>query len=52
MTETNGALEESPQTVNESPEDGGWFLKMKLADASEVDALMDEAAYRDFVATL
>ena len=52
VVETNGALEASPQTVNESPEGGGWFLKLKLADASEIDTLMDEAAYRAFVATL
>jgi glycine cleavage system H protein len=52
VIETNVALEGSPQTVNEAPEGGGWFLKLRLSDASEVDALMDEAAYRAFVATL
>jgi glycine cleavage system H protein len=52
VVETNGALEESPQTVNESPEDGGWFMKLKIANAGEADGLMDEAAYRDFVANL
>lgn len=52
VTETNGALEESPQTVNEAAEADGWFLKLKVADLSELDGLMDEAGYRDFVATL
>jgi glycine cleavage system H protein len=52
VVETNGALEESPETVNASPEDGGWFMKLKVADAGEADGLMDEAAYRDFVANL
>jgi glycine cleavage system H protein len=52
VTETNGALEENPQTVNESAEGDGWFLKLKIADKSETDGLMDEAAYRDFLKTL
>ena len=52
VTETNVALEGSPQTVNEAAEGGGWFLKLRLSDASEIDALMDEAGYRAFVATL
>ena len=52
VMETNAALDASPQTVNEAPETDGWLMKLKVADASEVDGLMDEAAYRDFVATL
>jgi len=52
VVETNGALEESPQTVNEAAEADGWFLKLKIGDKGELDALMDEAGYRDFVATL
>ena len=32
--------------------DGGWFLKIKLSDASELDALMDENAYKEYVAGL
>jgi glycine cleavage system H protein len=52
VVETNGTLEGNPEKVNESPEAEGWFLKLKIADASEADSLLDEAAYRDFVATL
>ena len=33
-------------------ESGGWFLKLKLADRSELDALLDEDGYRDYVETL
>jgi len=50
ITEVNDALSEAPETVNEGPEAGGWFCKMKLADAGELDALMDRAAYDAFCA--
>jgi glycine cleavage system H protein len=52
VLETNGALEASPQQVNEAPESDGWLIKLKVADPAELDALMDEAGYRDFVANL
>lgn len=52
VVETNGALEGNPEKVNESPEAEGWFVKLKIADGGEVDGLLDEAAYRDFVASL
>ncbi len=48
VTENNGALEDAPETVNASSEDAGWFFKMKIADASQLEALMDEAAYKTF----
>ena len=35
--------------INEAPQDGGWFVKLKVSDKSELDALMDEAAYADYV---
>lgn len=50
ITEVNDALTEAPETVNEGPEAGGWFCKMKLADAGELEALMDRAAYDAFCA--
>ncbi len=52
VTETNAALADEPGAVNQAPEDAGWFMKIKLADASEVEGLFDEAGYRDFIATL
>ena len=48
ITETNGALEDAPETVNEDPSGAGWFFNMKLTDAAELDSLMDEAAYKTF----
>ena len=49
VTEVNGVLEDAPDTVNASAEGDGWFMKVKLADKGELDALMDEAAYKAFV---
>lgn len=48
----NDALDGAPATVNEDAEGKGWFLKLKLADAAELDQLMTEQQYKDFVATL
>ena len=48
VTEVNGDLETAPETVNASPHDKGWFLKLKLADTSELDLLMDEAKYKAY----
>ena len=52
VVEGNPALEDEPALVNEDPEGDGWFFKMTLSDASELEALMDEAAYADFVSKL
>ena len=48
VTEVNGTLEAVPETVNASPDGEGWFLKLTLADASELESLMDAAAYKTF----
>ena len=45
----NDALAAAPDLVNQSPESDGWFVKLKVSDKAQVDALMDEAAYADFV---
>lgn len=50
VVEINSVLEGEPGKVNEAPEGEGWFLKLKLSDPSELDGLMDEAAYKAFVA--
>jgi glycine cleavage system H protein len=52
VTETNAALSDNPQTVNEAPEAGGWFMKLKLSNRSELDGLLDEEGYRDYIDTL
>lgn len=48
VTEVNETLEDAPETVNASADGDGWFLKMKIADASELESLMDEAAYKTY----
>jgi len=42
----NEALEETPETVNESPYDEGWFFKVKPSDISELDSALDAEAYK------
>lgn len=48
ITEGNEALEGEPELVNASPEGDGWFFKMTVGDAAQLDQLMDEAAYKEF----
>lgn len=52
VTEGNPALAEDPALVNSDPEGEGWFFKITLDDPSELDGLMDAAAYQAFVAGL
>ncbi len=47
IVEVNEALEDSPESINSSPYDDGWLVKIKMADASEVDEMMDAAAYKE-----
>lgn len=49
VTEANGALEDDPALVNSSPEEDGWFFRMTIGDASELEGLMDDKAYKAFV---
>lgn len=50
IVEVNQTIVDSPETVNDGPEGDGWFVKIKLADSSQLDGLMDEAAYKDHAA--
>lgn len=52
VTEVNDALEAQPSLVNTDPMNDGWFFKMTMADASQLDNMMDEAGYKEFVAGL
>ncbi len=52
VIEGNGALGDDPALVNSDPEGAGWFFRLTLADAGELEGLMDEAAYKAFVAGL
>jgi glycine cleavage system H protein len=49
VTEGNTALADDSSLVNTAPETEGWFFKLTLSDPSELDSLMDEAAYATFV---
>jgi len=52
IVEVNGELPEKPELVNQDAEGAGWFARIELADASELDDLMDAEAYRSFLETL
>ena len=52
VIEGNAALADEPGLVNTDPEGEGWFFKLTLSDASQLDGLMDETAYQAFVAKL
>lgn len=47
VIEINEVLESAPGTVNESPFDKGWFVKIRVSDPEETKALLDEAAYAE-----
>ena len=49
VTEANGALSDDPSLVNTDPEGEGWFFRLRLADAAQLDGLMDADAYKAFV---
>ena len=52
VVEANQALSDTPETVNQDPEGAGWFVKLKLADPSQVESLMDRASYETYLGTL
>jgi len=52
VIEGNPALADDPAIINNDPECAGWFFKLEVTDPSELEGLMDEAAYREFVASL
>ena len=49
ILEFNAALEKQPELVNNDPYVGGWMIKLEVADAKEVEALLDAAAYQNLV---
>jgi glycine cleavage system H protein len=49
IVEVNGALEDAPERVNAEPYGDGWIFVVEMADASELDGLLDAAAYRALV---
>lgn len=52
VAETNQAIIDEPALVNSEAETGGWFFKLRLADAAAISGLMDRAAYDEFLSTL
>ncbi len=52
VVESNETLADNPGLVNSDPLGEGWFFKMKISDPSELEELMDEAAYKEFVESL
>ncbi|HEY0412322.1 MAG TPA: glycine cleavage system protein GcvH [Allosphingosinicella sp.] len=48
VTEANQALVDDPSLVNSDPEGEGWFFRLRLSDSSQLDGLMDAAAYKSF----
>ncbi len=49
VVEVNDELPEEPETINSSPYDDGWLIRIKLTDPSELDDLMDADAYQEFI---
>ena len=49
VVEINPDIEATPELVNSEPFDGGWLFKLKVSDESEMDKLMDAAAYGDIL---
>ena|SRR5687768_18017752 len=52
VIEGNPALADNPGLINQDPEGEGWFFKLRVADPAELNGLMDEGAYREWVKTL
>ena len=52
VIEGNAELADTPELVNEDPEGDGWFFKLTLSDVSELEELMNESAYAEFVSKL
>lgn len=50
IVETNGALEDAPETINKDPYGGGWLVKIRMQDRTEAQNLMSAGEYQDFTA--
>ena len=48
----NSAIVDAPETVNDDPYGEGWLIKVRMSDPSELDSLLDAAAYRELVESL
>ena len=52
VVQSNQAIADDPALVNRAAQTDGWFVKLKLSNTAELDALMDEATYKTFVESL
>ncbi|HKH28436.1 MAG TPA: glycine cleavage system protein GcvH [Sphingomicrobium sp.] len=52
VTEGNQSVADDPALINRDPEGEGWFFKLRLDNPSDVEGLMDESSYREWVKTL
>jgi len=52
VTAVNATVQDRPEVVNEDPYGEGWLVRVRLSDPGELDDLMDEAAYRTYLASL
>jgi glycine cleavage system H protein len=52
VTAVNGAVADRPEIVNEDPYGEGWLVRVRLADPAELDDLLDEPAYREYLGGL
>jgi len=51
VLEVNQAVVDAPETINEDPYEGGWLVRIRLADPAEVDSLLDVEAYKQVLAS-
>ncbi|MEZ4520016.1 MAG: glycine cleavage system protein GcvH [Thermomicrobiales bacterium] len=49
VTESNGSTEEAPETLNSSPYEDAWLIKVKIADAKDLEELMDAETYEKYL---
>jgi len=52
VTDGNAAVADDPSLINRDPEGEGWFFRLEIRNAAELEGLMDEQSYRDWVKTL
>jgi len=52
VIEVNQALSDEPEKVNEDPTGEGWFYRVRISSAADLDALMDQSAYQDLISSL
>ena len=50
VTESNAALADSPEKINQDPHGAAWLVKVRLSDTKELSGLMDAAAYQSYIA--